>query len=91
MAHEKIRDRFLTFAQEECKSYSELYYNLCNEISMDEDLLKIAFFTKTGQPIPNIFLASVHYLLLKNTENELASYYPSITKKSTKEIPFHIF
>ncbi len=91
MELEKIRDWFLAFAKTECEGNSELYYNLCIDISKDKDLLKIASFSKAGQPIPNIFLASIHYLLLKNSESELAKYYPSITRQSTKDIPFSIF
>ena len=91
MELEKIRDWFLAFAKTECEGNSELYYNLCIDISKDKDLLKIASFSKAGQPIPNIFLASIHYLLLKNSESELAKYYPSITKKLAKDIPFSVF
>ncbi len=87
----KIRNRFLAFAESECKGNSELYYNLSNEISKDEDLLKIASFSRAGQPIPNIFLASIHYLLLKNSEGELAQYYPTVSRKPTKQIPFSLF
>jgi hypothetical protein len=88
---EKIKDRFLAFAAFECKGNSELYYHLSKQISGDEDLLKIASFTKVGQPIPNIFFASVHYLLLKNFDQDLAKYYPSIQKKPIPKIPFSIF
>ena len=88
---EKIKDRFLAFAEFECKGNSELYYHLSKQISGDEDLLKIASFARAGQPIPNIFLASVHYLLLKNLDTDLAKYYPSIQKKLILKIPFSIF
>ncbi|GAA3983835.1 DUF2332 domain-containing protein [Mucilaginibacter dorajii] len=91
MELEKIKERFIAFAESECKGNSELYYKLSNEIANDEGLLKIASNTRVGQPIPNIFFASVHYLLLKNSKNELASYYPSIQRKQVSEIPFAIF
>jgi hypothetical protein len=86
-----IQDRFISFADLECKANSELYYKLSHQISKDEDLLKIASNTRAGQPIPNIFFAAVHYLLLKNIEKDLAKYYPSIQKKQISEIPFPIF
>lgn len=91
MELEKIKERFIAFAESECKGNSELYYRLSNEISNDPEILKIASATRLGQPIPNIFFASVHYLLLKNTNNELAEYYPSIQKRKIPEIPFSLF
>ncbi len=87
----KIKDRFIAFADSECKGNSELYYKLSYQMANEEELLKIASNTRAGQPIPNIFLASVHYLLLKNQEIELAKYYPSIQKNQVAEIPFSLF
>ncbi|MEO7045435.1 MAG: DUF2332 domain-containing protein [Ferruginibacter sp.] len=88
---EKTKERFINFADSECKGNSQLYYQLSNHIANDDDLLEIASTTRPGQPIPNIFLAAVHYLLLKNPENNLAKYYPSIEKKDSTEIPFNLF
>jgi hypothetical protein len=51
----------------------------------------MASFAKFGQPIANLFLASVHYLLLRNPNENLARYYPSITKRQSEEIPFELF
>ena len=86
-----LKERFLTFAETECKGNSELYYWLSLKIANDTELLNIAANTRVGQPIPNIFFAAIHYLLLKNQNNELAKYYPSIQKSDSKEIPFEIF
>lgn len=86
-----IKERFLAFAESECKGNSELYYQLSIRVSNDDELLKIAAFTRTGQPIPNIFFAAVHYLLLKNPGHELAKHYPSIQKNHVAEIPFTLF
>jgi hypothetical protein len=91
MQLQNIKDRFITFANTECKENSPLYYTLCNQIAGDEALLKMASNAGVGQPIPNIFFAAVHYLLLKNNEEALAKYYPSIQKKQIAEIPFSIF
>lgn len=88
---EKTKERFIEFAESECKGNSQLYNQLSNHIANDEDLLKVASKTRPGQPIPNIFLAAVHYLLLKKSDNELAKYYPSIQKKQVSEIPFPLF
>ncbi|MEM6698831.1 MAG: DUF2332 domain-containing protein, partial [Bacteroidota bacterium] len=43
------------------------------------------------QPIPNLFFAAVHYLLLSNPEEKLAIYYPSISKNVGTYLPFELF
>lgn len=88
---EYLKERFLNFAETECKGNSELYYRLSNQIANDTELLNIAINTRQGQPIPNIFLAAIHYLLLKDQDKELGKYYPSIQKKHFTEIPFDLF
>jgi hypothetical protein len=87
----QIKERFLAFAEYECKETSPLYFQLSNEIAYDDELLQIASHVKKGQPIPNSFLASIHFLLIKNPNDELASYYPSIQNKSIEKIPFDLF
>lgn len=83
---------FQRFAQTECKENAPLYFHLCIDISKDEELLTIASNTRSGQPIPNIFLGAVHFLLLKNNNVELAKYYPTISKSNlNKQIPFNLF
>jgi hypothetical protein len=86
-----LKERFLAFAETECKGNSELYHQLSIRIANDPELLIIAANTREGQPVPNIFFAAVHYLLLKNQDEELAKYYPSIQKNLFAEIPFDIF
>ena len=88
---EYLKERFLTFAETECKGNSDLYYRLSFQIANDAQLLNIAANTRQGQPIPNIFFAAIHYLLLKNQDNELANFYPSIKRYLSTEIPFDIF
>lgn len=91
MDTEYLKERFLSFAETECKGNSDLYYRLSFQIANDAELLNISLNTRQGQPIPNIFFAAIHYLLLKNQDNELAKYYPSIRKNLFTEIPFDIF
>lgn len=91
MDTEYLKERFLSFAETECKGNSHLYYGLSLQIANDAELLNIALNTRQGQPIPNIFFAAIHYLLLKNQDNELAKYYPSIQRNFYPEIPFDIF
>ncbi len=86
-----LKKRFLTFAETECKGSSALYYELSIQIANDPELLNIAAGTKEGQPIPNIFFGAVHYLLLKDVDEQLAKYYPSIQGSNVPGIPFNIF
>ena len=86
-----LKELFLTFAESECKGNSPLYYRLSIQIANDNDFLNIAASTREGQPVPNIFLGAVHYLLLKNQDEHLANYYPSIQQKFIAEIPFKLF
>lgn len=87
----ELKKWFKRFAENECKEVSPLYYDLSTKISADEDLISIASHCRYRQPMPNLFLASVHYLLLQGKANELANYYPSITPNYSKELPFDLF
>lgn len=89
--NQEISEIFKNFSEFECKGNSNLYYLLCKDISEDYDLIEIASNTRINQPIPNSFLASVHYLLLKNKDCNLSNYYPSITGKFVDIIPFNLF
>lgn len=75
-----ISDRFKVFASRECKGSSNLYEHLSVNIADDDELLRIAAHSRHGQPIPNLFLGAVHYLLLKGKNHELKEYYGSIVK-----------
>ena len=88
---QKLKEWFERFAEIECKEVSPLYYYLSSQISKDEELLNIASFCRQQQPMPNLFLASVHYLLLNSQTEELASYYPSIRKEHKQNLPFDLF
>jgi len=76
----KLKEWFRRFAENECKGVSPLYYSLSNKIAEDDELIKVASFCKQRQPMPNLFLASIHYLLLKSPKQELSEYFPSINK-----------
>ncbi len=78
MSIEVIAERFKVFAKRECKGSSELYEFLSKKISEDNELLELSSCAKEGQPIPNLFLGAIHYLLLKGTNHELKEYYPSL-------------
>ncbi|MDR6555069.1 DUF2332 domain-containing protein [Paenibacillus qinlingensis] len=73
-----LSDRFRIFAERECKNSSRLYEHLAGNIANDLELLQLAAHSKPGQPVPNLLLGAVHYLLLSGVEHELASYYASV-------------
>lgn len=74
----QLAERFKTFAFKECKGSSNLYEYLSLKIAEDEEMLEISYNVRVGQPVPNLFLGAVHYLLLKGKEHELKQYYASI-------------
>lgn len=88
---EKVSEWFKKFAQGECKGRSDLYYRLSLAIAKDDELIRLASFCRSGQPVPNLFFGAVHYLLLKNPNTELARYYPSIQKMNDGLIPLEVF
>ncbi|SDN95413.1 hypothetical protein SAMN04487897_106111 [Paenibacillus sp. yr247] len=73
-----LSERFKVFAERECKDSSILYGHLAENIAYDTKLLKLAAHSRLGQPVPNLLLGAVHYLLLGGIEHELAEYYASI-------------
>ncbi|MEW9677868.1 DUF2332 domain-containing protein [Lentibacillus sp. L22] len=79
-----ISNRFKNFAVKECQDSSELYEHLSLKISEDDEMLEVCSNAKRGQPVPNLFLGAVHYLLLKGTDHELKQFYGSIVE-STKD------
>lgn len=72
--------RFKRFADESKGLNSKLYESLSREIADDNELLELASNARSGQPVPNLLFAAVHYLLLKGREHPLKTFYPSITK-----------
>ena len=77
---EEMAARFETFAQEEAgaagmAAMSPTYQALSMAVASDRRLLKIARECQVGQPIPNLFLASVKRLLYSNSGDELAKHY----------------
>jgi len=70
--------RFERFATLETGGSSPLYERLCLGIAHDPDMLALAAQARS-QPVPNLFLAAVHYLLLKGVPHPLAAFYPSVS------------
>jgi hypothetical protein len=74
--------RFERFAQRECH-VSPLYEQLALGIADDPVLLAIAAQAKSGQPVPNLFLGAVHFLLLGGVQHPLAHFYPSLSPSAS--------
>ncbi len=77
-----LAQRFERFARRECQ-VSPLYERLSLGVSGDPEVLAIAAQAKPGQPVPNLLLAAVHFLLLKGVPHPLAAFYPSLSPGST--------
>ncbi|WP_053219291.1 DUF2332 domain-containing protein [Virgibacillus senegalensis] len=69
---------FLRFSVQECKESSGLYECLAKEIAGDEELLQLCEHARVGQPVPNLLLGAVHYLLPKG-DHPLQRFYASLT------------
>lgn len=76
-----LSERFSFFAERESKDSSRLYGHLAGCIANDPMLLKLAAYARKGQPVPNLFLGAVHFLLLRGKEHELSEYYASIVSE----------
>ena len=76
---DEISLKFKRFAVQECKGSSPLYEFLSSKIAEDTLMLDLAGKAREGQPVPNLFLGAVHYLLLKGYNHPLAGFYPSLT------------
>jgi hypothetical protein len=71
-----LAQQFERFARLECGE-SPLYRQLAGGIARDRDLLRLAAHGNHG-PKPNLFLGAVHYLLLTDARDPLATFYPSV-------------
>ena len=69
---------FHRFAELECPDMSALYESLCHSIAEDKDVLAIAANARSGQPVPNLFMAAVHWLLMRDGEHPVSAYYPDL-------------
>lgn len=77
---ELLSKRFSRFADKECKDSSPLYEFLSRCIAFDKEMLELAAHAREGQPVPNLLLGSVHYLLMSGYHHPLRYYYSSLTK-----------
>lgn len=87
----KLKQWFIRFAEQECLHVSPFYYKLAKAIAEDDDLIAIAAHCRYRQPMPNLFFAAIHFLLLKNPNAALGQYYPSIAQRAKPDLPFALF
>lgn len=81
MNNDSIAKLFTNFANRECRGSSDLYEHLALHIAEDEELLALASHANVGQPVPNLLLGAVHFLLLTGREHQLREYYPSLAAR----------
>ncbi|MBN9654281.1 DUF2332 domain-containing protein [Halobacillus sp. GSS1] len=92
MKIQRLAERFIDFAKEECEGSSDLYKRLSLQIPDDTYVLQLCLKAKEGQPVPNLLFAAVHDLLLRGTDHDLGIFYESITDKPERERnPFPVF
>ncbi|WP_057775980.1 DUF2332 domain-containing protein [Cytobacillus dafuensis] len=82
MNKELLSKRFYQFALRECHDSSPLYEWLSLKISEDEEMLELSSHSREGQPVPNLFLGAIHYLLIKGADHSLKDFYPSIVENA---------
>ncbi|MEZ4524058.1 MAG: DUF2332 domain-containing protein [Thermomicrobiales bacterium] len=73
---DRLSASFSRFAALECAN-APLYRRLATAVAGDEDLLAIASVAEHG-PVPNLFLAAVHDLLLRDHGEGLSEFYPTL-------------
>ncbi|MCH7688909.1 MAG: DUF2332 family protein [Planctomycetes bacterium] len=73
MDAEQCAERLKWFAENSCRGQSPLYEHLCANMAEDDRLFEIVRATPDGQPIPNLILAAVHFLLPSDVEDELTN------------------
>jgi len=75
----ELAEQFRRFGERECAHVSPLYAQLAIGIANDTALLALACAgSGRGQPVPNLLLAAVQYLLLGGERHRLASFYPAV-------------
>lgn len=79
---EQISNLFRNFSIKECKGSSDLYEYLSMKIAEDEEVLTLSSYAQVGQPVPNLLLGAVHYLLLAGKEHHLKTYYSSLVENT---------
>jgi hypothetical protein len=90
---ETLIRRFEQFGRVESHYASPLYERFCLGIVADPEMLELAAYARAGQPVPNLFLGAVHFLLLQGIQDPLADFYPSLggSKSLLDDDPYPYF
>ncbi len=75
-----VERQFEVFARRDCQEVAPLYARLALGIARDPEVLALAAQARSGQPVPTLFLAAVHYLLLSGVRHPLDAFYPSVRR-----------
>jgi hypothetical protein len=75
---ENISQIFQRFARDEFRGSSPLYEKLSLAVAHDTELLALAAHCRSGERIPNLFFAAVHYLLLTGINHPVTRFYRSL-------------
>jgi len=70
-----LSDLWNWFADTQCRTYSPLYERICHAVAGSEHVLDLVRGAPPEAHLPNVLLASVHYLLLSGLEHPLADVY----------------
>jgi hypothetical protein len=70
---------FERFAEEEFHNSSPLYEELSLAIAKDPEILSLAAHSRTGERVPNLFFAAVHFLVLKDAQHPLSLWYRTLS------------
>ena len=78
-ASRRLSQRWRTFADEECGSYSPLYAAISRSLADDPELLALVAEAPPSGQQPNVLLAAVHSLVLSAVSPSLADVYDGLT------------
>lgn len=88
LSEAKTPKAFLRFSEQTVGS--EMYQYLSKQIAADPELIALAEKGNPSQPIPNLFLAAVNYLLYKNPSEELCAFYPNHSGRKFQQEGFYL-
>lgn len=86
-------DYWAYFADETRRMQAPLYTQIVTGIAQDDELKALAATVRKGQPMANVLLAAVHFLLLRGAEHPLRRFYPNLNggARLDNEDPFPLF
>lgn len=83
---DKLSKWFVRFSDQTVGS--SMYQFISKQIASDHELLELAATADQAQPVPNLFLAAVNYLLYQKPDSNHSKYYPNHSKKCFSEAGF---